>query len=473
VIGVVRDIWLRFYLSKLCHFLFLVFLAVFIAILYLWSHQVGWHDYWDEVKRAADNSFQVFRVSFDKTGQRLALLAAGEEIDDVKKLPVTPFGLEKVGSIQGTLSQYKSLAVEANGVYDSLQQDFLHHFSDRRGYFALAVSYFGLTNIGVEFRLPNSRFTVLQQTKGLAFQRGFYNAMAGPVVFDPASILPGGRSAATGTNNGPEAKIQQAAAETLEAGQRRAAQFLAGEFSVPLGDVRPSSTNELAALGQLFDRWNRIALDVFPAGTNATSFQSSLAETNSVWLRLGAVNNRMREELVANLQSETQPLWLIGRFRWLEILYWVWFGVLTHSLVSQGASLVGGRSDEVWQPGEILRIVAKFAYAPALVLALFFLASLLGAEAAALEFGRNSWATLGIAFTLGMFPNTIYRLLRQFLTTIFRTELTQGDRIVKEPGTAKVVVDRTHREGKQAYNLDTLKANVAELITAPLKDTTS
>ncbi|MGC4071590.1 MAG: hypothetical protein QM760_03600 [Nibricoccus sp.] len=228
------------------------------------------------------------------------------------------------------------------------------------------------------------------------------------------------------------------------------------------GTLRELSEAEKKAVAAYFAGWDQRVVEQL-------GVQLKDNETASLPKAIKLANKALTNELTAIVRAETSSFWLMGRWRWLEMIWWVWFGILTQALVQHGLRLVGIMEGQIWQPGELLRTFAKFFYAPLLALSLFFLAEFIGSAKEAVEFSRNSPATLGICLILGLFPNTAYRIIKEVSTTVFRSNLTTSSPPMAAPSTAVVNIDVTHKASGGVYTLDRLKENVAAHITAPLQ----
>jgi hypothetical protein len=597
----------RCYLSKAAQLIVLTLLGFTLLLSYVISHMALWDSYWSEVETGATSALHVVRIDLDKEQARFVLSVGGKALEAEGTLPPLPFGLEKVGSVKGTLAHYSALVEQANASLNVEQERLLRGFRASGGYYALDGTRLALPS-RVEIRMGPVEFAELRRLKGYAFQQAFQDLLYRQSIY--RDYATGGEKSEGATASKPPALAQSDGANTSATvlrptmaiaaaatnGNRRSVaeklidlamptvkakgltvagdttvgdpatnqsvtsltvtnaaassaahltnqivaavavvnsavtnqmtssqtvtnkraakqtrahkrstdeitarrstivvtneiQYVRKEFKAFVDDkttdaiekVRAagsqwSSTNVMGSLefatlaerdqlGAYFQRWNENALRVLGVALITGTNGPTATDMNQ---KLGLINQSIGHELLSNLRQETRPMWLFGRYRWLEILFWVWFGVLTHSIITVGLYVVGAK-EEMWQPSELLRIFSRFVYAPILVAALFFLGDMLGANAAVLDLGRNTWATLGIAFTLGMFPTTIYRLLHQFLTTVFRTELTTTSAPAPTPSVVKAIVKRPDPATKTPYTVSDLKKNLTEIVVAPLK----
>ena len=132
--------------------------------------------------------------------------------------------------------------------------------------------------------------------------------------------------------------------------------------------------------------------------------------------------------------------------------------------------LLGRGGDETWEPRETLVVFPKLIYAPLLVLAVLFMAGTFGIGQLELaELSRSSPSILGVAFILGLFPNTAWRIIKDLCTRIFRDDLREGGAKSATPQTVTVSSAVTVKDGQAVYTVEDLKRNVGEHVTAVLK----
>lgn len=470
----------RVYFNRVGQYLLLLVLTAVVSGTYLWTHRqqspLG-HLYTADIEEIASRSFNGFRLRLSPDRQAVQLTQDGQPISGPNGPSSAPFGLEKTASFRGAIARHAHLADLINADYADRRNSWRALFADAGNVVtAPVVGFFTETQPTLrEFRLPRSVFSLWSEKQGPAFESGLLQSLQSAVVFDPA------------TRPGPVAStaISSTTAVAPSEGTAVSPDSTALSFTEKrLSDV----TSRLTALEErLSARWPTIELTVLPAGDYTRLQEQVIHRNRELWLSLlgetppppaqpslqsllDRLNRDFSAELTAVVRTETRPMWVAGRLRWMEVVFWVWFGVLSYSLIDHGLYLVGQRRGEIWQPGELLRTVSKLFYAPALAISLFFLAEFIGASAEAGELGRNSLVTLGIAFILGLFPTSAFRIIRDLSTRLFREDLQGGRDPVPVPAKAVVPIDASHRQAgaETPYTLAQLQQNVARLATAPL-----
>jgi hypothetical protein len=162
--------------------------------------------------------------------------------------------------------------------------------------------------------------------------------------------------------------------------------------------------------------------------------------------------------------------WLIGFWKWFEIAIWTCFGVFAKSLYEYGTHAIGRPAkNEVFEPRESWRILARLLYAPLLALVFFWLAVGTGLVNAPTFLVNYTLASLSVAFVIGLFPNTIYRLL----TNIFSQLLKGGEAPDPSSDSAgalvKVSPKRPLGSAGALPDFASLANHIADLVVAPLK----
>ncbi len=185
---------------------------------------------------------------------------------------------------------------------------------------------------------------------------------------------------------------------------------------------------------------------------------------------ISCANQRLHGELQHISEKEVGFFWIIGAYRWLELALWTCFGVFTHNLYWIGMYCAGKREDveNPWNPNNTPRDFARLLYAPLLTIALFMIAEYAGFTREASELNRSTLVPLGIAFILGLFPNTAYRIISRIPTTLFQKEVTSAEEKEKkrdlEPRKAS-----TRKLTLGAVTVDDLNKNIKELLTTMLR----
>jgi hypothetical protein len=488
----------RLWLSCIAQYLFLIALASVVGCTYYVIHKLKNEKYWASISNIVRTSLGTYQLGLDATGHRIELQYAGQPVTDVSRLPPAPFSIEKIASVQGVLSRYVALSRSANHVYLQNESAFISAFAPTdNGGFMLRLAWFpGAGDSPAEFRISASTMALLRTLHGPALQHTASSHLCSSRVFDPTQAIEITTLKSPAEPAAP-ATDPVKAEETLKDvrayfHQRIAASVVAADLdrrelseAYQPGMMRALTPAESQAIADYFSAWDariirQIQASCAPAEKPACtatcrpeckSDPVCKAAEKLVTLDdfFAAAARRMCDELIEVVRAETSSFWLMGRWRWLEMIWWVWFGILTQALVQHGLHLVGVLRGEIWQPGELLRTFAKFFYAPLLTLGLFFLAEYIGSTREAVEFSRNSPVTLGICLILGLFPNTAYRIIKEVTTTVFRTTLTTSGSPKAAPATTAVNLDVSHKAAGVVYNKDRLKENIATLVTAPLQ----
>lgn len=445
----------RLYQSRRVHFVAFIIIGVILAVSYVFIHKEKWPSYWHGISPTAEKAFSVFNIRLDPDGEYLVLCRGNTPIEDVTNMDSIPFGLEQMASIQGVLADQKNLADSANTIYKVHKQRFLAAFYRSQESMRTVMSTQGVTNSLDELSISLDNFRTLENANGEMFIQKRTSILNGIVVVSPPELnIPK-------ANQSGLSRVEEIKQTVLNVSSSRPDQL--GVKEPGRGRTSKERNAMTASFADLYHQLHNVLSNSGPDDDAAP------LATYDLLTVLRHANKQMSVRLLETVKVETRPFWLIGHYRWYEIICWVWFGVMTHSIIGLGTLLVAHDRKKIWHPSESYRVLAKLVYAPVLVIVMFFLASLLNVEAAALAFGRNSWATLGIAFTLGMFPNTVYRLLRQFLFTLFRNELTQTKRESGQLKTVAVKINAVHKQPDEVYSLDALKENLFEITTAPIK----
>lgn len=143
---------------------------------------------------------------------------------------------------------------------------------------------------------------------------------------------------------------------------------------------------------------------------------------------LARLRASLAEDIVKLAEAEVFGcFWLFGCLRWVEVVFWVWFGIVTKMLYGYGRFAVGREKKRVFEPNETYWALGRFVFAPLLAFVFFWLATLTNLVDFGLDLRKPTMATLAVAFLIGMFPDDIYTLV----TTLFHRLLkgtTEDDR---------------------------------------------
>lgn len=451
-----RTIYRCCYLSIVGQFLLLLALVGIVVWTYFCTHQRWESAYWQHIEPVIREGLRGFSVGLDPKGEYYEVLQNGLPLSAASPPGKMMFGLESAGAVKGVLNRFTDATKASREALDKQAGDFWVMVQPRGDtHSAIRLASFGVAESGAELRVPNRALTPLRDLQGLRLARAAAALLTPLPAFD-LRLHNTARDDGGGADN-EAAKLVRSAAIDAQA-------YVDRDFS---GDYRElDERRERDFLRAYFRAWSSLGLPALPQEPGQPPPAGAPASPDS--LRL--INDRLEQSLLRVARIESGSLWLAGKYRWLEIVFWVWFGVFTQSLVQHGIALTGGRRLEIWQPREFLRTLSKLFYAPALGVAVFFLRDYFSAEQESFDFAYNTPATLGLAFLLGMFPTTAYRLLRQLANTVFRGDIAGTEKTKSIPRTVTVPVDATHRQPGEIYHLATLRANVADLYSAPLRN---
>ncbi|HUG11640.1 MAG TPA: hypothetical protein VMM36_11530 [Opitutaceae bacterium] len=433
-----------------------------------------------EIMRSANLSFSAYGIERLADGSRFGMLENGQLFSPGGDRLPAPFALETFSAFQGALWKYHRLAEALNDLNATRRAAVLAGMRrDTSGSveeIPASVFNYSKPDESLVLRLDQATAQQFRQLKGESFRCETAALLKRVTIWRPYAA---GSVDLSGSSAAPtDPRIAAVRNLVANHGKKIADDHLTG---APEQGFREGLT---AAIDSYYEVWRRdleqtaVGFLADPAGTTPEKADGESWEgdtrpapptsTGGDWL--ARVNSHVRADLVAITHSELGSFWLIGRYRWMEIVMWVWFGVFIKGLIDLGL-VVAGLKSRHYEPREFLRLLGKFVYAPVLALGLFFLSTFIGAGREAFELGRSSPAVLGFALTLGIFPNTAFRIIQDLATRLFRDELTSSEKEGK-PLPARTRVDTpdfSRRPPGSLITVDQLKASVTAHITGPLK----
>ncbi len=398
--------------------------------------------------------FRTYGLQRSADGKRIVLAQGGKPLTlSEGSLPKAPFGLESMASFQGALAEQQGFADLISGYYGRRKEAVLAMF-DNPGHGSMRIP---VRSLGVDSADLESEIT-----------REQYDQFAGYSLDEFAEVA--ARSIADGVpwsaTNRPTLELAATGSDIVDRGIAVGARMAGGIPGGPSGEALPAEVRE--KIHEYFATWpSALGRQLAPSTNDTFGIRDAL----SLDMLLQSLSDRLAVQLESVAMAETGSFWLLGRYRWWEIIFWVLFGVLVNALIGLSPAVKGPGSGARWEPRETVLVFGKLFYAPILALAVFFLAGQFGLGAFEMEeLGRSSPAILGVAFILGLFPNTTWRIIRDLCTRLFREDL-QGSPKSRPVSRRTVTVSSTvsDRGGKPAYTVQDLKDNVANHVTAILK----
>ena len=448
------SIALRLWLNKYLHLALLLLVGVFLVLIYAAAH--GWlrSTYQESIKALSDAAFKSYDYRRSADGTKVEISLSGQSIEGkLDKLDKAPFGLERLDSYRGILNDHIGKAAVITAFYQQRKARFLALLRKvgPSGEYRLPVTALGCTNSTLSAVLTGEEVKILESLGLEAFPDQAAALLTKAPLFDSAAL---GAAIIPPTSS-------DAANRALEQGARAA-------NSLPGGRVDGALPAECRALViGYFSAWSSQAAVLHCLLTNVTAGASSGWTLEQLLCEL---SRKLQSDLHAIAMGETGSFWLMGRYRWWELIFWVWFGVLTMGLFKFTPAFLGSSRSAKWEPRETLMVFPKFFYAPILALALFFLAGFLGVGGLeASELGRSSPAIIGVAFILGLFPNTSFRIIQDLCTKLFREDLTKTPPPAATSETKTVQSKLTAAGGTAVYTVADLKRNVSAHVTAVLE----
>lgn len=444
---------MRFWLSRVCHMFIILSMGLVLLAIYIRTHYIGETPYRNSITNLASGAFRLFQLQKNADGSAVILTQAGQPIRlDPESLPKAPFGLEKFDSYRGTLNHYAGVAAEITAYYQARKDALLQATQTIQSDVRFPASIFGATNGDLRIEVPGIASQQLSAKHLDQFTQSAVSALNSGRAWYPSlpslqEIEPTGSEA---VNTGATESIEDQAPTARGRGY---------------DGIPPSCT---AAIQNYFSHW-------------ASDLAAQLGDTppvardnQTVTLRhvLNNQSARLHADLTKVAEGEAGSFWLMGPYRWWEIIFWVWFGVITVSLIQLAPFIRGSKTENRWEARETWVVFAKLFYAPVLALVIFFVLGHLGIGQTELsEFGRGSLVTLGVAFILGAFPHTSWRIIRDLCVRMFRDDLRESPKQHAGPATVTVHSERTPSGTGVIYTVADLKKNAAAHVTAIIKNT--
>ena len=472
------SIWLRLFCNKRIQFLILIFVTIASVGVYLVAHKSLRDTYMEEAVPIYRESLRLFRIGQDNASGKLSLFYRSRPLpEQIDYSTATPMGVAKHVSVQGILERFKGAISQLNvllkshsrRLFDSQEQIgqnqdvriFLHDWIEDSG----SPEKNGHPPQRVWVTLsPEDRSAIENY-----LQFGYFDSVIDILLSKKAYYL-------KLANNAKGSKVSQSPLDQLA----HDVTSQISELSANQIGERPLTTKESERIEKQILSWKRelnseilkIFQDLCKDAEEHVTKEcrttiNYIVKSNTTDIDSISPINLLNELLVCNLLNtsfkETGYIWLVGRFKWLEIVFWTVFGVMTQALVQQGFFLVGAKGNRVWNPSENLRVIAKLLYAPLLTVALFFGIGYLGETKELTEFTNATLVPLLISFILGMYPNTAYRFMKRITRSFFSEEVTSSPhKPPPQPAKTKVTLEQ------QPKTIQELSASLKKTVKAPL-----
>jgi hypothetical protein len=475
---------LRFYLSKVCHLFTILAVASLLILAYFASHseKLTQASYWRSIGPIVTNGVRILEFGMTPDGGQVAVLHGGTRLNSPTNLPALTFDAHRSSAVQGLVENYAGHARWMNASLERSGSEFLAAFRPSDSHFSIPMSHFG-GNLGrAEIRIARSQFSELKTNTGFLLARSGKALLLHGQVYDPqlksalvALTPPSPAAVPIGKGSQPEPKAGPITGEVLRQIVGKGTEVAE---AAKLGGLRPlRETDERPAIEAYFRGWTETMVKVLAekaglrvAHQNTVALLTPPTErtaANELLTVLIQHTLRMHAEMTEIIRAETGPVWLAGRFRWLEIMFWAWFGVFVYELIYLGTHLTNKAPEALWRPGQTLRMGAKLVYAPLLACVLFLGVDYFLSEAQAHEVAKNGKVVLVIAFVIGLFPNTAFRMVSNLVKVWLREDIADGKQRVPQAEPVVVKKDATHLTPGGVYKIANLKNNLTRIVTAP------
>ena len=505
----------QFWCSVTCHFLARIGVALAIGALYLFAHGELRARYTRFVRESARLSFQAIRYSRAEDGASIVLTYGGFPMGtNLAALPKVPYDLQNLTTFQGVVSRHQAVARLITSHYQGGKQAvvslILHDDADAFVRVPLAPFDPNLSEVAL---LPRASFNALKERHLDAFLMEAQQVIPAARSFDPtrpagmAPLPPESdsdpitRRIRTALESAYESTRSITVREVLPAlspnAQRVLKDFLdpaqqlvvlvtninaslARDIPSKPDEVRPSparagvsqeaagaanpSRDFMVLLGETF---------IGPETEPAPTFHP--IEATSLGVLLDALSSTLQDQLDRIAAREAASFWLLGRYRWWEMIAWVWFGVVVRSLIDIAKTAVKAPKADPFEPRNSLVVLAQLIYCPVLVITIIFLAGYFEVSGIDLtDLGRSTPAILGIAFVFGVFPEMTWGVVHHVANSLFGRIFHEPIRKPEpRPSTVRVAAVASAPGDLPGdppkVTVEQLKENITNRITAPLK----
>lgn len=367
--------------SPIQHLWYAIYVGVGLVVLHVLSHLLASSAYKDSIKATVRLAAQIYQVRYDPASGEFRVFQGGSVWASLPQdQQVGPLGIGKSPAFRGLLTQRdRELSDKSREPRDQLRR-FLLKFSELHGSRAREVG-----GSGGEWLVcvPQQQFAEAQSADLRAAIRRARDFIDSATTYK--------RGAARRDVPASDDPVVRAVIAHVNATLTKVGSLGLQPEPLPL-EQRTALLNELP-LAFLDDN------AVLPMTRGATG--EPVTE-----------RDKLTNEIVEIAQKEVfDCFWMFGCLRWFEIVFWVWFGVVTKMLYGYGQFAVGLRRKSVFEPNETQWAIARFVFAPLLALVFFWITSLTNLVEFGFDLSQPSMATLAFAFLMGMFPDDIYNVV--------------------------------------------------------------
>ncbi len=449
------SLYHKWYLSCGRQFVVIALLSLAIALSYFASHYWLRCQYECLARPIYSQALKIYRIGTAPDDPKLSLLYRGDPIDrDSIATAATPFDSGKQVAVLGTLEEYQGILDEANGAIESQAAAVLQSIAPDE---AADINRLRLENL-----LPSERrgdedspFFELETAEQESLEKlllsGSYASLPG--FFQGRSLHYYEDVSFGDVDSAEQPKLVETRIKFVN--------DELDELGYQKKRSRALAANELDLLHTQAQEWQDNLLKRINETLSASGVLDSTRENATP---RAALNQAFHQSLTDTVFLETGYFWLVSKYKWMEFVYWTWFGVLTQALIMHGMHLVGGRKGQLWQPDEFLRILAKLVYAPMITVAVFFGIGHLGDSQSLQEYANASMFPVLVAFALGMYPNTVIRAFKKIVESILKGDVSSG--AAPPPLPEKTSVPKR----SAPKTIDALKASIRETLQAPLEE---
>lgn len=425
-------------------------------------------NYWFDARPLIKDAIGIFQIKEDPNSHLFTIFQESRPWDGtpVQDKEVT-LGIEKLPSVRGLIANYQGRLDTYNaGIRDRVQSVLSSmKWMESDSGAGIDLSIFRSTkNDGEEFR-------------GTAFitQADFDSIKARPPNAQTSRDLKGALEnceAIDYTKKSVQSWKLTGVAETVDMVDRSKLGLKVVEQEAPLYALELDKKGNLptparSAIQHYFSPdylLNRYRSDVAKALNNKTE------ELDKVGIP--ELQSALHNELLIAAKGELGFFWLFGHWRWYEIMWWTWFGVLTNSLIYLGIYLVRrGPRGTIWDPRETLKNLSALFYAPIMSIAIIW-----GLTQTNL-LGKNAFTTgdaavaVFVAFVLGTFPGIPHKLLTTIAKTLFKDTSVAASKKPAKHDKVVTVTGLPAAPPNAPLHIADLKNSIGNAATAILKNT--
>jgi len=451
----------RFLRSPWVHFWLGMFLAV--AWVVVWSRVHDWSraSYDNDTEPAVLGALRQYQVVWDASQGRLLLQQSGREFRVADEPEPGSLGIGRLSAVRGVLVDSATRVEHYNQKLRERGESWRALWRPKNGDVALPLGLVGLPAMhGEELRLRKEDWDALSKDPVIALWQLHAQALRAQVrstvTHETEAGKPSGweQRVALAPTDEARAAVRLVAAVADDAIAK--ARKVAGPLVV--SESSPQTSEQQLALRNFFLQWFRTDLEALRAEAvsshdrlrrligrlagcqlltmgNADAEQDlncrSLAARLKAWeapefklsdsasideateLVRRSFNDVLQRCLYAVTLSETGFLWFFGAWKWWEIVWWTWFGVLAMAIFQISNHVVFGHGFEGrwFDSREGLRVIGRLFYAPLLAVVFFWLALATKLVDESSVLASNTFGSLAAAFLIGMIPNHLMRLL--------------------------------------------------------------